>query len=446
VKRTIVAVCKLWRDVGLELLYDEVVIRRVDSLPALLRTIVAPSTDIGEFIKKIAISCVVPFGDDLTAFEQCVKCIVTHCPSLTQLIIHPSFPISIHAELYEVQLRPLRVSDDILNITHLDWGYSLLLSNLISLLPQCPNLKSLRFHLRSYDRIDQPDVENALSNLVVLPNLRELYFVRSDGSWGELNRSDTYVDSRLAAQWSMPRLERFTYGNTRSLGFANIVGFCQIHGGSLRYLHLGPDWREWILNDTVQQVIDECPLLEHLVLWMSGNLEIITTLHHHKLMWMDVWLDLPAIIKSVETFTQTRIAGLPFLRRMRVFDNRLWRSCATPELPALLPPEAAAECDGFEYSYFGLNIKQLGHLVFQVDLTTNTILEADDDDDDEGSDFDPNNIPLYDDTSEGGGSSSECDTSSSDDVDSVLDLQEELQEWQADPQKALAVFSSNLEF
>ena len=71
---------------------------------------------------------------------------------------------------------------------------------------------------------------------------------------------------------------------------------------------------------------------------------------------------------------------------------------------------------------------QLGHLVFQVDQTTNTIFEADDDDEDEGSDFDPDNIPSYDDTSEGWGSSSECDASSFDDVDSVSDHQEELQE------------------
>ena len=444
-KRTIVAVCKLWRDIGIGLLYDEVVIRRVDSLPALFRTIAASSTEIGELIKKIAISCVVPFGDDLSAFEQCVNYIVAHCPSLSQLTIHPSFhPISIDTEPHEVQLRPLHISDGILNITHLDWGYCLLLSDLTSLLPRCPNLESLHFHLRSFDRIDLPDVDNALSNLMVLPNLRELHFVRSDGALGAPNSFDTYVDSRLATQWSMPRLERFTYDNTRSSGFANIVGFCQVHGGSLRYLHLGPDWREWILNDTVQKVIDECPLLEHLVLWMSGNLEIITDLHHPQLMWMDVWLDLPAVIKSVEKFTEARTAGLPFLRRMRVFDNRLWRSFAT-DLPALLPPEAAAECSGFEYTYFGLNIKQLGHLVFQLDQTTNCIFEADDDED-EGSDFDPDNIPLYDDTSDSWNSSSECDTSSLDDAEGALDLEDDFQEWQADPQKAFAVFSSNLEF
>jgi hypothetical protein len=89
---------------------------------------------------------------------------------------------------------------------------------------------------------------------------------------------------------------------------------------------------------------------------------------------------------------------------------------------------------------------QLGHLVFQMDQTTNTIVEVDSNDSDEASDFNSDNIPLYDDTGEGWGSSSECDTSSFDDVDSMSDHQEELLEWQADPQIALAVFSSNLEF
>jgi hypothetical protein len=96
--------------------------------------------------------------------------------------------------------------------------------------------------------------------------------------------------------------------------------------------------------------------------------------------------------------------------------------------------------------YFGLNVMQLGHLVFQMDQTTNAIVEADSNDSNEGSDFNPDNIPSYDDTSEGWGSSSECDRSSFDDVDSMLDHQEELWKWQADPQMVLAVFSSNLEF
>ena len=443
-KRTIVAISKLWRDVGLGLLYSEVIIRRVDSLPTLLRTVSVPDSGIGHLIKKLMISCVVPFGDDLSLFERTVNGIIAHCPSLSHLTMHPSFyPVAVDAEPSEIHLQPLRVSNITPNITHLDWGYCLLLSDLVLLLQHCPNLTSLRFHLHSYDHLNQLDFENALRTLVTLPNLRELYYVRSDSTNGFL---DTYVDSVLAAQWSIPQLERFTYGNTRSLGFADIVGFCRIHGRSLRYLHLGPDWRDWILNDTVQKIIDECASLEHLVLWMSGDYDIIHSLSHPKITWVDVWVDLPPMLRRVEKFAQMPIPGLLSLRRLRVFDNRLWRPRAT-DLPVILPPDAAVERNGFEYTYFGLNIQQLGHLVLQTDQTTNFVLEdssSSSDDEDKESDFDPDTIPPYDNTSEGWGSS-EDDTSSSDSGDSVLDIQEELKDWNPDPKKALAVFSSKLQ-
>jgi hypothetical protein len=126
----------------------------------------------------------------------------------------------------------------------------------------------------------------------------------------------------------------------------------------------------------VQKIIDKCPILEHLVLWMSGDFDIFHSLSHPKIIWMDIWVELPPILNSVETFSQTNASGLSSLRRMRVFDNRLWRPRG-PDLPALLPPEAAFE-NAFEYTYFGLNIQQTGHLVFQTDQTTNFILGGSD--------------------------------------------------------------------
>jgi hypothetical protein len=86
----------------------------------------------------------------------------------------------------------------------------------------------------------------------------------------------------------------------------------------------------------VQKIIDKCPILEHLVLWMSGDFDIIHSLSHPKIIWMDIWVELPPILNSVETFSQTNASGLSSLRRMRVFDNRLWRPRG-PDLPALLP-------------------------------------------------------------------------------------------------------------
>jgi hypothetical protein len=112
---------------------------------------------------------------------------------------------------------------------------------------------------------------------------------------------------------------------------------------------------------------------------------------------------------------------------MRIFDNGLWHERAT-DLPALLPPEVAVERNGLEYAYFGQNIRQLGHLVFQIDQTiSNVTFEPSSDD--EGSDFDPDTVPSYDDTSDSWGSSSDGNSSSCDDEASVLDVEEQLQEW-----------------
>jgi hypothetical protein len=57
----------------------------------------------------------------------------------------------------------------------------------------------------------------------------------------------------------MPQLQRLT-------SFADVTLFCRTYGHSLQYFHLGPDWRSWSYT-TVQTILDECPLLEHLVLW-----------------------------------------------------------------------------------------------------------------------------------------------------------------------------------
>jgi hypothetical protein len=266
----------------------------------------------------------------------------------------------------------LRVSDITLNITHLDWGQCLLLSDIVSLLQQCPNLTSLRFHLRSYqDYAGRPDDEDVLRTLVTLPNLRELNFIRLNSS----NSSPlSGLDKALAAQWSLPQLEQFTYDYPRAFRFAHIVAFCQIHGGSFRYLNLGPVWGAWIQTYTLQKIIDECASLEHFVLWMSGDYDIIHTLSHPDIMWVDVWVELPPILRRVEEFAQMPIPGLSSLRRLRVFDNRLWHSGVT-DLPAILPPDTTVERNGIEYTYFGLNIQQSGHLVFQTDQTINFALE-----------------------------------------------------------------------
>ncbi|KIM81824.1 hypothetical protein PILCRDRAFT_821179 [Piloderma croceum F 1598] len=315
----------------------------------------------------MVISCFFPFGDDLTVFEESMKHVIANCSSLSNLVFDPSF---LSQNTWRIVSHSLRIEDGALNIRHLEWGHNLLLDDLVSLLQYCTNLESLQFHLRDDHHYD---FRNAISTSVLLPRLRELQLVRYNASSILLIE---HAESRLAARWSMPQLRRFTYDNNdfpgfvKRPGFVDIAGFCRIHGGSLRYLHLGPDWREWIGQDALQGILDQCPALEHLVLWMSGNLHTVCSLVHPKIVWIDVWVEMASTLKILESFLQTRPQGLLSLDRVRVFDNRFWRPHAT-DLPSLLPPATAVLEDGFEYNYIGLNIKQKGNLVFRTDLTCN---------------------------------------------------------------------------
>jgi hypothetical protein len=431
IMRAIVAVCRRWWDVGIELLYKEVIIRWADSLALLLRTLVAPGSHVGRLIKKMVISCFVPFGNDLTVFEESMKHVIANCSSLSNLILDPSFGLSQNAPYNSIS-RSLRIEDGVLNIRHLDWGHNLLLYDLVSVLQYCPNLESLRFHLHDDHH---HDFQNAISTSVLLPRLQELQLVRDSP-----NPLIEHAESRLTARWSMPQLQRFTYDNNdfprfvNRLGLVDIVGFCRIHGGSLRYLHLGPDLREWVGKDALQGILDQCPTLEHIVLWMSGNLHTVCSLVHPKIMWIDVWVEMVSTLKILKNFLQIRPQGLLSLDRVRVFDNRLWRPHAT-DLPFLLHPATAVLEDGFEYNYIGLNITQKGNLVCRTDLTWN-FLDGEADTSDDGSDF---HEEASDDTSNG-------DTSDDDDNSSFGEESSTSEsDVEQNPEFALASFLSILE-
>jgi hypothetical protein len=307
----------------------------------------------------MVISCPVPFGNDLTVFEESMKHVIANCPYLSSLVFDPSFQ-----RMSAMRLgRSFPIGDGPLNIRRLEWGYNLLLGDLVSLLQYCLGLESLQFHLHDED---QPDFEKAIGTSVVLPHLQELQLVRHNPGHATI----AVAESRLAAQWSMPQLQKFTYNSRDPCNNpVDIVGFCRIHGCSLRYLHLGPDWREWghPTIATLQDILNKCPALEHLVLWTSGNLRTVSSLIHRKIVWIDLWVCMHNNKELVKKFLRTKPCGLSSLDRVRVFDKGLWRPHAT-DLPSLLPPATAVLEDGFGYNYLDLGIKQKGNLVFRVDL------------------------------------------------------------------------------
>jgi hypothetical protein len=431
-------------------------VRSVDNLARLHRTLTTSGSDVGRLVKKLVVSCVVLFAD-LTPFEQCLRQIIASCPDLSHLVIHPSFhPVFINLrpwtplsfqEHTEVKLRSVCAFDKILNITRLDFGSSLLLSDLVSLLPFCLRLESLRFYLRNEDSPGHPGSEEALNTSLELSNLRELLYIRSD-SLVPMG-ANTYVDNTLGSRWSLPLLRRFTYVFMDGSAWADICGFCGFNGRFLRYLHLGPDWRSWIIRfgttvqESLQEIFDECPVLEHLVLWISGAPGILYSLSHTTIMWIDLWMEISKVMEDPHTIVQVNPPGLTSLRRIRVFDSRLCHPRSL-DLPILLAPEIVPPTEGTDHTYMGLHIKQTEYLVFQMDSTVNYPI-GDDDEELDGSDFDPDPIVPYD-TSDVEDMSDDGDTSSSfSGGDSDVEVGGKIGEWQPNPELALAAFMSILQ-
>jgi hypothetical protein len=189
IKRFLVAVCRHWWHVGMELLYGNIIIRSVENFAAFHRTLVAPGSCAGRLVRKMMISCVVPFGDHLMMFEECMKRIIVHCPLIASLAVDLSFrPSSVDTRPWHppyqnlgLLLRTMHVSDVTLNITYLHWGCCLQLRDLVSMLQHCSKLKRLQFYPHTQDELERYDVEDYPDDtLVVLPNLQELHFGYSD--------------------------------------------------------------------------------------------------------------------------------------------------------------------------------------------------------------------------------------------------------------------------
>jgi hypothetical protein len=369
IKRAVVGVNRLWYSAGIDLLYEDAFIRSVDNVARLHRTLASSGSDLRHLVKKLGVICVIPFDDDdLPAFDQCLKDIIAYCPFLSNLIIRPSFHSA--AKTWdgrgEIALGRLRVFDGgiLSNITRLDWGCGLTMYCLLLLLPLCPNLESLRFYLEPYDSRkgydSTPAARDVLTAPLVFNNLRELVYLRTDGLTHDLRDFP-------GLEWSMPRLRRFTYSG--GLLHTSLPAYFKIYGQSLRYLHLGSHWTNWLYtlapNTTLQVILNECPLLEHFVLWAMGDLEMLSTLSHPKILWLDIWLD-SYIMSRGNDFETVIPPGLLSLRRTRFFDKNLCQPHAL-DLPILLDPEIDPPNDEIAHTYMDLNIRQKGRLVFHVD-------------------------------------------------------------------------------
>jgi hypothetical protein len=318
-KMGLVAVCKQWSHVAMPILYEEVVIRRMNQLSALLCTVELPDVDLGHLIKRVDVKCYVP-PDKLPLLDSQLQRLFDKCPNVAWVgyntVTSPE-PL----EWTCTFLHQTALSNLFPRLTRLECGENVNFVNLVGALQKCSSLESLTCHLRgpSGDPVfyDLPKVD--------LPNLKALSCY---GIWGE------YLAS-IASQWSMPNLEQLSSAEKIT------IDLLQAHGLRLKFLHL-PKLEHKMKT---QDCLELCPSLQHLVLFPDSSYPTF----HSKITWVDIWahwlVHNGALRKSIR-------AAFPSLRGVRRLDMSLR---IVSDLPSMLQdPEGDASY--YEYNFPGISI------------------------------------------------------------------------------------------
>ncbi|KAJ7045969.1 hypothetical protein C8F04DRAFT_1066887 [Mycena alexandri] len=303
-KLSIVAVCKDWNQVGTELLYEIVHLRRIGQLPAFVRAL-EEHAGLGDLVKRLDLSCMVPRGYS-TLFECETRNLLHLCPRISHFGFIPVFLVPTVA----CSLPNLGAG-----ITNLEFSSAVDFSALVFpvLLELCNGLQYLSFNpppsredLEVYDQLEFP----------LLQDLR-LSIKSSDFS---------------LFRWQMPSLRRLWLYCTVIPPIARLL---DAYGRSLTFLSLS--FLKTV--EPLQDILPKCPSLEHLVLGL--RILGVPACDHRRLKYIDCWEASESRTSASTEFNLLK-PGFPALRRLRYFDTTfvdLW------ELPVLFPPEEGAGSD-----------------------------------------------------------------------------------------------------
>ena len=362
----IIMVCKRWAEIGMEILYECVVFRRLGQLFAFSQSLdLRP--DLGRLVRRIEIRCFVP-GHCMSAYVEATTRVLNSCDSLSQIIFDPLLPswpefcngpaIRTGSTL-EDHRTYTRTSLNIipLNITHLEIGRTVPLDELRARLPSFRHLRSLTLqlpHMYGYisedDTPDYPVAEMGLHHLSL-----------------DVGRCSLYSFKKIYTEWSMPLLRQL---RIHVHDDSDIAVFCskflRKHGGHLQYLHIHPCCLNYPRDILYTTLNTTCPVLEHLVLHPGAVLPPV----HPTLAMVDIWTaKFPAHrdkVSDLRRCLQQRSA-FPSLRRARTLDRGLPTNI---DWPLIFPPNENLDSINLdaEYEYPCLHIRVDMDGIFRLDL------------------------------------------------------------------------------
>ncbi|KAJ7101291.1 hypothetical protein B0H15DRAFT_927139 [Mycena belliarum] len=296
-KLAIIKVCRTWHRVGLEFLYQSVVIRQIGQLAAFVHALEARGS-LGSFVRHFAVSCfqhpryramrdtelskVFALCANLTHFAYTPQ-LLTPPPPLLPAVAIPVFPST---------------------ITRLEFGLSIDYRDILPALAYVsPTLLSLSLMLPGAYPTDHPPL--------VFTQLESL-------------RLDIAHDSMIpASHWAMPALRRVLVHDHFRFGLPayakrreQLDAFLAAYGFTLTSLAVS-----YLKGGSLQALLDRCPMLEYIAV-SRDVFAALPTNHHPTLAAIDVFVDnhIPDIY-TIPFFIQKSVhrnqASLPALRICR---------------------------------------------------------------------------------------------------------------------------------
>ncbi|KAF9235077.1 hypothetical protein BU15DRAFT_26793, partial [Melanogaster broomeanus] len=326
-----VLVCRWWRDVGIDLLYRDVVIRRIGQIPALLRSLEA-NPMLGPMVRSLRVDCFVPRGYNLV-FEGGLNQIYAFCTQNTHLVLN-------HDTEGNFPDLPIIDGSILSSIVDLEIGSGYPLPHMIPLLVQCTSLVCLTITFQGFVSPDDIPATHFTC-------LEELHCTCA---------SEGNVLAVISTRWSLPGLRRLSViHHANKISDMDYYSFLRQHGKNLTCLsicawplyHSDRLFRCEYMN--IQRFLDLCPSLNHFAVSDSYHEPCLS---HPTLEYIDIWNKLRNE-NTLASHASSCVEGcLPSLRKSRVLDSSFLTASGGARLPFLVPPDPAGRA--VEWLYPGI--------------------------------------------------------------------------------------------
>ncbi|KAG6872191.1 hypothetical protein C0995_012120 [Termitomyces sp. Mi166 len=326
---SISTVCKTWHFAGIPFIYESVVFRHLGQIPAFLRTIEMAPFKYQNLVKEVTVYAFVRpyFG---ASFSKYLQKIIDNCPSLTSLgFLSPlALPSTITLPTLHSGITQLSLTD--------------IATPTIFRLIDSARDTLVSIHLRV---VTPMETGTGINETILLPHLRDLSIIVGF----EQSPLDWMIQLLL-----VPGLQKFVYASFpflmhRDRNCQQLASFLKTNGSQIHFLQLQSAYGQF--GEDVQELLDACPLLQHLGLFPGAVMNV----SHSTIKWLDVG-PLNSACKNTEAWTMSSArAAFPNLQGFREMfgPNEILRT-----IPTTMPPDSIMPSDAtFDLIYPGIELQ-----------------------------------------------------------------------------------------